>query len=114
MSVENITNRLELSSLIKDNKDVIIYCGLTHCAPCKKIYPVFESYANKNTNIKFCKITLDNCNERNDEYFRDYLNLKKFPTFTLISETNILEQFIGPNEEKLHSIINSISGDEEF
>lgn len=114
MSVTTITNRSELSSLIKENKNIIVYCGLTHCAPCKKIYPIFESFAKDNTDIIFCKIILDTCSERNDEYFRDYLNLKKFPTFTLISDTNILDQFIGPDVEKLQSIINSISGDDEF
>lgn len=114
MSIINITTSSELSSIIKNNKDIIINCGLTHCAPCKKIYPVFEQYAEKNDNITFCKITLDNCSERNDDYFREFLNLKKFPTFTLISNSNILDQFIGPDENKLNSLINSISGDEDF
>lgn len=114
MSVIDITTSSELSSIIKNNKDIIINCGLTHCTPCKKIYPIFEQYAEKNDNITFCKITLDNCSEYNDDYFREFLNLKKFPTFILISNSNILDQFIGPDENKLDKLINSISGDEKF
>ena len=114
MSIKNITTSSELKSIIKENQHIIINCGLTHCAPCKRIYPVFEELANKNDNITFCKITLDTCSERNEDYFREFLSLTKFPSFTLISENNILDQFIGPDENKLNSLINSISGDEDF
>ena len=117
MLIHEIKTSMELDRFLKENDIVLVYCGLTHCAPCKVVYPKFEKIVDKYTNISFCKIILDTIEEDDCEtYIRDKLKLTKFPSFTLINNGIILDNVIGPNIGKVISILDCMSstGDEEF
>ena len=51
-----------------------------------------------------------------ESYIREKLKLTKFPSFTLINNGIILDNVIGPNIDKVISILDCIgdTGDEEF
>lgn len=117
MVVQEIKTSRELDRFLKEHEVVVVYCGLTHCAPCKVVYPKFESIIDKYVNISFCKITLDMVEDDDCEsYMREKLKLTKFPSFTLINNGIILDNVIGPNIDKVISILDCIgdTGDEEF
>ena len=43
----DITNLEEYEEIIKNNENVMIYCSLTTCGPCKKVYPEYRSGVKK-------------------------------------------------------------------
>ena len=53
MTVQIIENKEEFDEFIKNNENVMVYCALTHCVPCKRIYPEFEKLTDKYKNIMF-------------------------------------------------------------
>jgi thiol-disulfide isomerase/thioredoxin len=117
MVVHEIKTSRDLDRFLKEHEVVVVYCGLTHCAPCKIVYPKFESLIDKYINISFCKITLDKLDEDECEsYIREKLKLTKFPSFTLVNNGIILDHVIGPNINKVISILDCIgdTGDDEF
>ena len=87
------------------NNNVLIYCGLIECPPCKIVAPHFEDLANKlkneNKNIVLCKIIVDNFEE-----IKTILNLKKFPVFTIIKDKNILTQI---NTSKITDVVQLLN-----
>tara|TARA_Y100000389_G_C17126567_1_gene348103 strand:+ start:38 stop:382 length:345 start_codon:yes stop_codon:yes gene_type:complete len=114
MELQIITKKLDFINIINNNEYVIVYCGLTFCAPCNKIYPIYEDLVNQYPNITFCKIILDTLDDESDTYIRDFLKLSKFPTFTLLNNGIILDSFMGPYNDKLINMVQSISGDDDF
>ena len=90
MELQIITKKSDFINIINNNEYVIVYCGLTFFGPCNKIYPIY------------------------DTYIRDFLKLSKFPTFTLLNNDVILDSFMGPNENKLINMVNSINGNDDF
>jgi len=117
MTIYNIENKNQLDHFLKKNEVVMIYCSLSHCVPCKIVYPKFEKLVDKYVNISFCKIVLDELEDDEcDTYIKEKLKLTKYPSFTLINNGNILDNTIGPNIDKVISILECIgdTGDEDF
>ena len=67
MELKIITKKSDFNDIINNNEYVIVYCGLTFCAPCNKIYPVYEDLVNQHSNITFCKIILDTLDPTQDQ-----------------------------------------------
>ena len=117
MTIYNIENKNQLDHFLKKNEAVMVYCSLSHCVPCKIVYPKFEKLVDKYVNISFCKIVLDELEDDEcDTYIKEKLKLTKYPSFTLINNGNILDNTIGPNIDKVISILECIgdTGDEDF
>tara|TARA_B110001452_G_scaffold147612_1_gene122894 strand:+ start:2699 stop:3052 length:354 start_codon:yes stop_codon:yes gene_type:complete len=117
MAIHNIKTRHELEEFLKKNEVVIVYCSLSHCVPCKMVYPKFEKLVDEYVNISFCKIIMDELEDDDcDTYIKEKLNLTKYPSFTLINNGNILDNTIGPNINKVISILECIgdTGNEDF
>lgn len=113
-SVKLIKNIIELNDLIKDNELVLINCGLTFCAPCKRIASDYEKLSEKYKSVIFCKITLDELDETNEDYIKEYLKLTKYPSFTLMNNGNNIEHIIGPHLDKVENLLETMTGNDEF
>jgi thiol-disulfide isomerase/thioredoxin len=100
-----IKNREEYNNIINNNDNVLIYCGLINCPPCKIVSPHFEDLDNKlkkdDKNIVLCKIIADDFEE-----IKTILNLKKFPVFTIIKDKIILTQL---NTSKIIDVLQLLS-----
>ena len=117
MAIHIIKSSLDLDDFLKKNEVVLVYCSLSHCAPCRVVYPKLEEIVDNYVNIKFCKIVLDTLEDDNCEtYIREKLKLTKFPSFSLINNGIILDNVVGPNIDKVISISECIgdTGDEDF
>ena len=117
MVIQDIKNSEELDEFLKKNEVVLVYCGLTHCGPCRVVYPKLVEIINKYVNISFCKITLDMVDDDVCEsYIREKLKLTKFPSFTLINNGIILDHVVGPHIDKVINILDCIgdTGEEDF
>ena len=114
ISIQIIKNISQLTEIIKNNELVVINCGLTFCAPCKKIAPDYEILAKKYQTVIFCKIIMDELDDRTEDYIKDYLNLTKYPSLTIMNNGNNIEHIIGPHLDKLENVIESLTGSSEF
>ncbi len=116
MVIHEINTSRELDRFLKEHEVVMVYCSLTHCIPCKMVYPKFEKIVDKCVNISFCKIVIDTLEDDCETYIREKLQLTKFPSFTLLNNGVILDHVIGPNINKVISIIDCIgdTGEAEF
>ena len=117
MAIHVIKSSLDLDDFLKKNEVVLVYCSLSHCAPCRVVYPKLEAIVDNYVNIKFCKIVLDTLENDNCEtYIREKLKITKFPSFYLINNGIILDNLIGPNIDKVISILDCIgdTGEEDF
>lgn len=112
MTVQIVENKEEFDEFIKNNENVMVYCGLTHCPPCRKIYPEFEKLTDKYKNIMFCKIIVDTLEDDCESHISDKLKLTKYPSFTLLNNQNILDSIVGPDLNKITQILECIGDDE--
>lgn len=113
-SVIQIKNRIELKDVIKNNELVLINCGLTFCAPCKRIADDYQKLSEKYSSVVFCKITVDELDERSEDYIKEELNLSKYPSFTLFNNGNNIEHIIGPYLDKIENLLESMTGSDDF
>jgi len=55
-----LTNNLQYyNDIITKNEKVIVVFSASFCKPCKDIYPYIEELAQKNTDIVFIKVDIE-------------------------------------------------------
>tara|TARA_B110000902_G_C14217893_1_gene553941 strand:- start:1108 stop:1455 length:348 start_codon:yes stop_codon:yes gene_type:complete len=113
-NIELIKSISQLTEIIKNNELVVINCGLTLCAPCKRISPDYEILSQKYTSVIFCKITMDVLDKITEASIKKYLNLTKYPSLILMHNGNNIEHIIGPYLDKLEKLLESMTGSEDF
>lgn len=59
MSEIKLTKENFESEVIKSDKPVLIDFWATWCGPCRMLGPVIEEIANENSDIKVCKVNVD-------------------------------------------------------
>lgn len=113
-NIQIINTKEDFIEIIKNNELVLVNCGLTFCAPCKRIAPDYEKLSKEYPSVVFCKITLNDLDDSIEEYFINYLNLTKYPSFTLIHNGNNIEHIIGPHLDKIKNLLESMTGTDDF
>ena len=114
MSIVHIKNKDELLNIIKNNELVLINCGLTFCAPCKRIAPDYEKICKEYPTVVFCKITLNELEDDDEDYIKNFLKLTKYPSFTLMHNNNNIEHIVGPYLDKVNTLLESMTGSDDF
>eukprot|EP00124_Ichthyophonus_hoferi_P000013 Ihof_evm13s1 gene=Ihof_evmTU13s1 len=61
--VKVIKNMAEYKALIASDKLVVVDFFATWCGPCKMIAPVLEEMSKTMTNVIFCKVDVDECED---------------------------------------------------
>jgi thiol-disulfide isomerase/thioredoxin len=91
----------------------MVYASLSHCAPCKRIFPEFQKLTDKYKNVAFCKIVIDDLEDDDCEtYIQNKLKLTKYPSFTLLNNNIILDSVVGPYIDKITLILDCIGDDD--
>lgn len=102
----NFLNNLDdIKKLDNNNKVSVIFCSLSFCQPCKVIYPKFEEFSKYGAfkDAQFCKITMDDFEDDNDESeIKSILNLegKKYPQIVFLQQSQVLYQLEYSNFEQ--------------
>ena len=94
------------------NKSLLFFCSLSFCVPCKAIQPYFEELIsnNKNNDLKFFKIIIDELDDSDEDEIKKLLNLngKKFPFFIFMKDDCIIYELDGKSYEELPQIIDML------
>ena len=87
-----------IQNLIENNKYVLIDFTASWCGPCKRIGPIFEKLSPKYSNVSCVKVDVD-CVET--KQLGQLCKVRSMPTFILVKEGAIIEQFSGASEKDL-------------
>ena len=100
--IDNISKFNEILSL---NDIVLVNCGLTHCAPCKRVYPEYEKLSKKYENIKFVKIEFDMLSDRVQDNLKEQFKVGKYPHFAVVCNGEVLDTKQTSNIDEVESLI---------
>ena len=100
----NICTNLNNLKELDESKISIIFCSLSFCQPCKKIYPKFIEISQKKEfkDINFSKINMDELDDDDEENeIKSLLNLegKKYPQIVFLQNSQVLYQLEYSNFE---------------
>ena len=100
----NICTNLNNLKELDETKISIIFCSLSFCQPCKKIYPKFTEISQKEEfkDINFSKINMDELDDDDEENeIKSLLNLegKKYPQIVFLQNSQVLYQLEYSNFE---------------
>lgn len=64
MAIINLTSDIFEDEVILYNKGlVLVDFWATWCVPCKQMDPILEEISKEYTNVKICKVNIDDCND---------------------------------------------------
>jgi len=99
--------RHNLSSILNNNKMVIMDFWANWCGPCRTLSPILEDISNNNKDIMIGKVNIDDNAELASMY-----NVKSIPMLVFIKNGKVSNRSIGGiNSLKLQSMINSFKTD---
>jgi thioredoxin 1 len=104
--VIEVTDSLEFSDILRENKFFVLDIFADWCAPCKKIEPEFASLEKNEefTLVKFVKINIENM----DDMCLDFETPKTIPSFYLFRDGSLVETLKGTNMDNLKVAIRNL------
>lgn len=90
------------NEVLKSDKTVIVDFFASWCGPCKVLSPVLEEISEENSNIKVCKVNIDNDPDLAMKY-----NVSLVPTLAYFKDGKQFETLVGVNPKSL--ILEKIS-----
>lgn len=90
MSVMNITKDTFKSEVLESKVPVLVDFFATWCGPCKMMGPVVEEIANERSDIKVCKVDVDEQNELATEF-----GVMSIPTLVVIKDGKVVNSSLG-------------------
>ena len=107
MSVLFVNNLQEFNNIIQNDQYVAVMFSAGFCNPCKDIFPFICEQAEKNTDIKFIKIDIEDGCDISDIY-----NIQSIPHFKFFKNNSELVSFSGANKQFIKDSIEKIKCDE--
>lgn len=98
MAVIHVTKNNFHEEVMNSKVPVLIDFWATWCMPCRMIAPVVEEIAEERTDIKVCKIDIDDQQE-----LASMFQIMSIPTLVVLENGNIKNKAVGvqPKEEIL-------------
>ena len=90
MSEINLTSKNYDEEVVKSQIPVLIDFWATWCGPCRAMMPVVEQIANENTDIKVCKVNVDEEPELASKF-----DVMSIPTFVAIKNGKVIGTSLG-------------------
>mmetsp|Transcript_15821 Transcript_15821/g.23519 ORF Transcript_15821/g.23519 Transcript_15821/m.23519 type:complete len:108 (-) Transcript_15821:88-411(-) len=100
--VKMIESADEFNALIAEGGKVVVDCFAEWCGPCKRIAPFVAELEEKNSDVTFIKIDVDELDE-----LAQKLSISAMPTFIFFSGGKEVEELrmVGASNEKLESTV---------
>lgn len=101
MSVITLTASNFEKEVINSDKPVLVDFWATWCGPCRMVSPIVDEIAEENTNIKVCKINVDE-----QQQLAEAFNVMSIPTLLVFKNGKVVNKSIGamPKESILKLI----------
>lgn len=97
-----IQSKAEYEELLKNNKSVFVDFYADWCGPCKMVGPIVEKLSEKNTDVAFAKVNVDNQPEIAQMY-----GIMSIPTLIGFKDGQPVTKTVGfTPEDSLQSMIN--------
>lgn len=96
MSIINLTKDSYHNEVMETEKVVVIDFWATWCGPCKMMAPVVEEVAKDYTDVKVCKVNVDEEPELSNAF-----KIVSIPTIVVIKNGEIIASVVGyrPKED---------------
>ena len=90
MSVITVTKENFQSEVLESDKTVLIDFWAEWCGPCRMLSPVVDEIANEQTDVKVCKVNVDNEPELATQF-----GVMSIPTLVVIKDGEVVNQSVG-------------------
>ncbi len=81
--------------VIKSDKPVLVDFWATWCGPCRMIAPIVEQIAEENTDIKVCKVDVDDQPELTSSF-----GIQSIPTLIVFKNGEITNKAVGARSKE--------------
>lgn len=90
MSIITVTKENFQSEVLNSSNTVLIDFWAEWCGPCRMLSPVVDEIANEQTDIKVCKVNVDNEPELATQF-----GVMSIPTLVVIRDGKVVNQSVG-------------------
>ena len=90
MSAIQVNKNNFQEEVLSSDKPVLVDFWASWCSPCRMVAPVLEEIANERSDVKVCKINVDEEPELASRY-----NVMSIPTLLVLREGQVVNQSVG-------------------
>ena len=90
MSAIQVNKNNFQEEVLNSDKPVLVDFWASWCGPCRMVAPVLEEIANERSDVKVCKINVDEESELAGRY-----NVMSIPTLLVVKEGQVVNQAVG-------------------
>ena len=103
MEIIHVTEATFKQEVLESDKPVLVDFWATWCGPCQMVLPIIEELAEEVTDVKICKVNVDEQMKIAKEY-----RVMSIPTLILFKDGKIAKQELGAKtKEELLEMIHA-------